>query len=111
MIFTRSGIPPEHGSSHFRSRSRGSCMSSQRPTSMAISSASFMISPETRDERGEEMSDTSSPTLKSTLLLQLRLKIREIKPLSIRLNLSVLVDLNDADAVDEEDISGLGLKA
>src|ERR1044072_6900430 len=44
------------------------------------------------------------------LLQQLRLKLRQIKPLSIRLNFSVLVDLNDANAVDEEHISGLGLE-
>ena len=44
------------------------------------------------------------------LLQQLRLKIRQIKVLAVRLNLAVLVDLKDADAVDEENISGLGLK-
>jgi hypothetical protein len=44
------------------------------------------------------------------LLLQLRLKIREIKVLSVRLNFSIRVDLKDADAVHEEHISSLGLK-
>ena len=40
----------------------------------------------------------------------MRLKVREIKEISVRLNFSVLVDLNDSDAVQEEDISGPGLK-
>ena len=44
------------------------------------------------------------------LLLQLRLKIREIEVFSIRLNFPLLVDLEDADPVYEEDISRLGLK-
>lgn len=44
------------------------------------------------------------------LLLQLRLKIRQIKVLSVGLNSSLLVDLEDADAVHEEDITRLGFK-
>jgi len=43
-------------------------------------------------------------------LQQLRLKIRQIKVLSIRLDLSLRVDLKDADALDKEDVSGPGLK-
>ena len=44
------------------------------------------------------------------LLHQLRLKIREVEEISVRLNFSVLVNFQDTDAVQEEDISGLGLK-
>ncbi len=43
-------------------------------------------------------------------LLQLRLKIRQIEVLSVRLNFAVRVDLEDANAVDEENVSSLGLK-
>ena len=44
------------------------------------------------------------------LLEQLRLKIREIKVLSVGLNFSLLVDLKNTDTIDEEDISRLDLK-
>ena len=44
------------------------------------------------------------------LLHQLRLKIRQIKEISGRLNFSVLINFHDTDALQEEDISGLGLK-
>ena len=44
------------------------------------------------------------------LLLQLRQEVRVIKVLSVRLNFSVRVDLKDADAVHEEDVSSLGLE-
>src|ERR1051325_2090499 len=43
-------------------------------------------------------------------LQQLRLKIRQVKVLSVRLNLSLLVDLENADAVHEEHLSGLRLE-
>ena len=44
------------------------------------------------------------------LLQQLRLKIREIKVFPVGLNFSLLVDPENADAVDEEDVSSPGLK-
>ena len=40
----------------------------------------------------------------------MRLEIRQVKVLSVRLNFSLLIDLKNADAVNEKDISRLGLK-
>jgi len=51
-----------------------------------------------------------SSQLSECSVLQLRQKSRQIKELSLRLNFSLLVELEDADAFQEEDISGLGLK-
>ena len=45
-----------------------------------------------------------------TLVLQLRQEIGQVEELSLRCNLPLLVELEDADAVQEEDIAGLGLK-
>jgi hypothetical protein len=43
-------------------------------------------------------------------VLQLRQKIRQIKELFLGLNLPILVELEVADAFQEENVSGLGCK-
>jgi hypothetical protein len=43
-------------------------------------------------------------------VLQLSQEIRQVEELSLRLNFPLLVELEEADAFQEEDIPGLGLK-
>ena len=49
-------------------------------------------------------------TIAARSLLQLRQEIRQVEELFLRLNFPFLVELEEADAVDEEDVSGLSLK-
>ena len=52
----------------------------------------------------------SPATIAACSVLQLRQEIRQIKELSLRLNFPLLVELEEADAFQEEDLSGLGCK-
>ena len=76
-----------------------------------------MISPETRDVglrwrevKPQDDLTQQTPLRHSSSLLQFRQKIRQIKELFQCLNFSVLVELEEADAFQEEGFSGFGRK-
>lgn len=66
--------------------------------------------PHTEGNFPESKTGTLCATIAAYSVLQLRQKILQIKELSLQLNFPLLIELEEADAVEEEDLSGSGLK-